>query len=379
MVVTAAMVIVLSVFNGFEGLVISLYNVFEAPVVITPSEGKTMALDSIPTDRIKHTAGVIGYVEVLEESCLVRYREKQYFARIKGVSDNFTQLTDIDSMVADGDAAMRVNGMPSALIGAGVAFHLSANVNDPINPLEIYVPKRGSRATMDPTKAFSVKQIFATGVFSIQQDFDLTYVITPISFARELLDREGRVSALELALTPDADMAKVREKLQAELGDGYTVKDRFQQNEVLYRIMKSEKWAVFMILSFILLISVFNVIGSLTMLIIDKKKDINILRSMGASEQLIQRIFVLEGVFISMIGAVGGLVLGLLVCFAQVQFGLVKLSSGGNYIVQAYPVQVQLLDVVYVFLTVAAIGLLAAWLPVRKVIRPVETLRIVQE
>jgi lipoprotein-releasing system permease protein len=232
---------------------------------------------------------------------------------------------------------------------------------------------------MDPTKAFSVKQIFATGVFSIQQDFDLTYVITPISFTRELLDREGRVSALELALTPDADMAEVREQLQTELGSDYVVKDRFQQNEVLYRIMKSEKWAVFMILSFILLISVFNVIGSLTMLIIDKKKDINILRSMGASEQLIQRIFVLEGVFISMIGAVGGLVLGLLVCFAQVQFGLVKLSSGGNYIVQAYPVQVQLLDVFYVFLTVAVIGLLAAWLPVRKVIQPVDTVRIAQE
>jgi len=378
-VVTAAMVIVLSVFNGFEGLVISLYNVFEAPVVIKPAEGKTMEMSSFPVELITQTPGVIGYVETLEESCLVRYREKQYFARIKGVSSNFTQLTDIDSMVVDGDAAMRVNGMPSALVGAGVAYHLSANVNDPINPLEIYVPKRGSRATMDPSKAFNVKQIFATGVFSIQQDFDLTYVITPISFARDLLDREGRVSSLELALKPEADMAEVREELQAQLGSDYVVKDRFQQNEVLYRIMKSEKWAVFMILSFILMISVFNVIGSLTMLIIDKKKDINILRSMGASEQLIQRIFVLEGVFISMIGAVGGLVLGLAVCFAQIQFGLVKLNSGGNYIVQAYPVEVQPQDVLYVFLTVAAIGLLAAWLPVRKVIRPIETVRIVQE
>lgn len=378
-VVTAAMVIVLSVFNGFEGLVISLYNVFEAPVVITPAEGKTFELSSIPTDKILETEGVIGIVEVLEESCLLRYRDKQYFARIKGVSDNFNELTDIDTMIVDGEPHMHVNGTPAAMIGSGVAYHLSVNVNDPINTIQVYVPKRGSSATIDPSKAFNVKQIFATGVFSIQADFDQTYMITPISFARDLLDHQGRVSSLELALDPKASMAEVREVLQETLGSEYVVKDRYQQNELLYKIMKSEKWAVFMILSFILMISIFNVIGSLTMLILEKKKDINILRSMGASEELIQRIFVLEGVFISMIGAIAGLVLGLLVCFAQIQFDLVKLNAGGNYIVQAYPVHVQPLDVFYVFLVVATIGLLAAWLPVRKIIRPVETLRIVQE
>ena len=378
-VVTAAMVIVLSVFNGFEGLVISLYNVFEAPVVVKPAEGKTLELSSIPTDKILETEGVIGIVEVLEESCLLRYRDKQYFARIKGVSDNFNELTDIDTMIVDGEPHMHVNGTPAAMIGSGVAYHLSVNVNDPLNTIQVYVPKRGSSATIDPSKAFNVKQIFATGVFSIQADFDLTYMITPISFARNLLDHEGRISSLELALDPNANMAEVRETLQETLGADYVVKDRYQQNELLYKIMKSEKWAVFMILSFILMISIFNVIGSLTMLILEKKKDINILRSMGASEELIQRIFILEGIFISMIGAVAGLVLGLLVCFAQIQFELVKLNSGGNYIVNAYPVEVQPLDVLSVFLVVGTIGLLAAWLPVRKIIRPVETLRIVQE
>ena len=378
-VVTAAMVIVLSVFNGFEGLVISLYNVFEAPIVVKPAEGKTLELSSIPTDKILETEGVIGIVEVLEESCLLRYRDKQYFARIKGVSDNFNELTDIDTMIIDGEPHMHVNGTPAAMIGSGVAYHLSVNVNDPINTIQVYVPKRGSSATIDPSKAFNVKQIYATGVFSIQADFDLTYIITPISFARDLLNHEGRISSLELALDPNANMAEVREVLQDTLGAAYVAKDRYQQNELLYKIMKSEKWAVFMILSFILMISIFNVIGSLTMLILEKKKDINILRSMGASEELVQRIFILEGVFISMIGAVAGLVLGLLVCFAQIQFELVKLNSGGNYIVQAYPVGVLPLDVLYVFLVVATIGLLAAWLPVRKVIKPVETLRIVQE
>jgi lipoprotein-releasing system permease protein len=378
-VVTAAMVIVLSVFNGFEVLVISLYNVFEAPVVIKPAEGKTIDLNSMPIDKIEATEGVIGYVEVLEESCLLRYRDKQYFARIKGVSDNYTELTDIDSMMIDGDAAMSVNGVPAAMLGSGVAYHLGANVNDPINMVQVFVPKRGSSATIDPSKAFNVKQLFATGVFSIQADFDLQYMITPISFARDLLNHANRISSLELALDPEADMVEVRESLQELLGADYVVKDRYQANELLYKIMKSEKWAVFMILSFILMISIFNVIGSLTMLILEKKKDINILRSMGASEELIQRIFVLEGVFISMIGAVAGLVLGLLVCFAQIQFELVKLNSGGNYIVQAYPVEVQPMDVLYVFLVVATIGLLAAWLPVRKIIKPAETLRIVQE
>ncbi|MCF8459860.1 MAG: FtsX-like permease family protein [Flavobacteriales bacterium] len=377
-VVTAAMVIVLSVFNGFEGLVISLYNVFEAPIVVSPAEGKTLELSTIPIDKILETEGVIGYVEVLEESCLIRYRDKQYFARIKGVSDNFLELSDMDSMVVDGDAFMHVNGAPAALLGSGVAYHLSANVNDPINPLQIYVPKRGS-SSIDPSKAFNIKQIYATGVFSVQADFDLKYVITPINFARELLDHEGRVSSLELALAPKANMESVREEIQEKLGADYLVKDRFQQNELLYKIMKSEKWAVFMILSFILMISIFNVIGSLTMLIIEKKKDINILRSMGASEQLIQRIFVLEGIFISMIGAVSGLILGLLVCWAQIQFEVIKLNSGGNYIVQSYPVEVQPMDVLSVFLVVATIGLLAAWLPVRKIIRPAETVRIVGE
>ena len=377
-VVTAAMVIVLSVFNGFEGLVISLYNVFEAPIVIKPAEGKTVELSAIPTAEILATDGVLGYVEVLEESCLIRYRDKQYFARIKGVSDNFMELSDMDSMIVDGDPFMHVNGAPAALIGSGVAYHLSANVNDPINPLQIYVPKRGSNS-IDPSKAFNIKQIYATGVFSVQADFDLKYVITPIKFARELLNHEGRVSSLELALAPKANMESVREEIQEKLGADYVVKDRFQQNELLYKIMKSEKWAVFMILSFILMISIFNVIGSLTMLIIEKKKDINILRSMGASEQLIQRIFVLEGIFISMIGAVGGLILGLLVCWAQIQFELIKLNTGGNYIVQSYPVEVQPMDVLSVFLVVATIGLLAAWLPVRKIIRPAETVRIVGE
>lgn len=378
-VVTAAMIIVLSVFNGFEGLVISLYDISEPPVRITPALGKTMALDTLPLKEIQTMEGVQETVEVLEESCLLRYRDKQYFARIKGVADNYISASGMGSKMADGQALLRSHGSPRIIMGAGVAYYLEAGISDPINPIEVYVPRRGVRGGMDPNKAFQVEHLFPSGVFSVQQDFDLGYVIAPIEVTRRLLAHDAVVSSIEVYLHQDVSMTTMRDRLKVKLGEHYVVKDRYQQNELLYKIMKSEKWAVFLILAFILMVSIFNVIGSLTMLILDKRKDINILRSMGASEVLVRRIFILEGLFISMSGAVIGAVLGLAVCWAQITFGIVPLSTSGNYIIQAYPVQVQALDVVYVLFTVFNIGLLAAWLPVSKVIRPAKQLRIVRE
>lgn len=378
-VVTAAMIIVLSVFNGFEGLVIALYDISEPPVRITPALGKTIALDTLPLKEIMGIEGVSATVDVLEESCLLRYRDKQYFARIKGVSENYIAESGIADKLSDGEAVLQTQGSPRMIMGAGVAFYLEAGINDPINPIEVYVPRRGMRGSIDPSKAFQLQQVFPSGIFSIQQDFDLGYVIAPIALTRKLLNHGDVVSSIEVYIHPDANMADVRDRISTALGSHYVVKDRYQQNELLYKIMKSEKWAVFLILAFIMMISIFNVIGSLTMLILDKKKDINILRSMGASEPLIRKIFILEGLFISMSGALAGMVLGLVVCWAQITYGFVPLSSSGNYIIQAYPVEVQPLDVVYVMLTVFAIGLLAAWLPVAKVIRPARHLRIVRD
>lgn len=376
-VVTAAMVIVLSVFNGFEGLVMSLYNIAEPPVRITPALGKTMALDTLPLDRIAAIEGVSETVMVLEESCLLRYREKQYFARIKGVSDNFLDVTDMAGHMTDGRARLRSNGTPNLLMGAGVAYYLDAGINDPIHPIEVYVPRRGVRGGVDPSKAFQVEHLFPSGIFSIQQDFDVGYVIAPIELTRRLLEHGDVVSALEVHVRDDRDMTTVRDRLEGMLGPDFVVKDRYQQNELLYRIMKSEKWAVFLILAFIMMVSIFNVTGSLTMLILDKRKDINILRSMGADERLVRSIFLTEGMLITLSGAVLGTVIGLLVCWAQITFGFVPLNASGSYIVQSYPVAVQAMDVFYVLLTVSAIGLLASWIPVAKVIRPVRQLRIV--
>lgn len=375
-VVTAAMVIVLSVFNGFEGLVKSLYAVSDPPITVMPALGKSMLPDTIPLSDITATEGVLEVVQVLEEGCLLRYRDRQYFARIKGVSDTYPELTGIGDMMTDGKALLRVSGIPRLLLGGGVAFHLDAGISDPVNPIEVYVPRKGVRGGISAEKSFKVQHIFPSGIFSVQQDFDLGYVLAPMDFVRSLLETDEAVSGLEIFLLEKADMASVRKRLEEMLGPDYVVKDRFQQNELLYRIMKSEKWAVFLILAFILMISIFNVMGSLTMLILDKRKDINILRSMGADEPLIRGIFLTEGLMITLAGAAIGAVVGLLVCWAQTTFGFVALNTGGNYVVQSYPVEVQPLDTVYVLLTVLVIGSLAAWLPVTKVIRPSDSLRM---
>jgi ABC-type lipoprotein release transport system permease subunit len=376
-VVTAAMIIVLSVFNGFEGLVVSLYNSFDPAIRITPAQGKVMAMDTVPTAQILADGSVIEVIEMIEEGCLIRYQDNQFFCRIRGVEQGFIDHSGIDFMMVAGEASLLEDSVPKIILGQGVAYHLSASMRDPINPIEIYVPKRGALASIDPSQAFNVSRIFPSGVFGVQADYDLQYVIAPIGFVRKLLNRPNHVSAIDLVLNEGADMQETRARVQEMLGSAYIVKDRFQQHELLYRIMKSEKWAVFIILAFILMISIFNVIGSLTMLILEKKKDISILRSMGADNSLIRKIFVTEGILIAMIGATVGLVLGLLICWIQVTFGVVKLSSDGNYIINDYPVIIQAWDVVYVALIVWGIGLLAAWLPVRKIIRPVENVRIV--
>jgi lipoprotein-releasing system permease protein len=378
-VVTAAMVIVLSVFNGFEGLVKSLYAVSDPPITITPALGKTMLPDTIAITGIAATEGVLEVVQVLEEGCLLRYRDRQYFARIKGVSESYPELTGIDRMMTDGNAALRISGIPRLLLGGGVAYHLEAGINDPVNPIEVYVPRKGVRGGISAEKSFKVQHAFPSGIFSVQQDFDLGYVLAPVDFVRSLIETDAAITSIEVFLNENANMTNVSKELEALLGPDFVVKDRFQQNELLYRIMKSEKWAVFLILAFILMISIFNVTGSLTMLIIDKRRDINILRSMGADEQLIKGIFLTEGLMITLAGALIGATAGLLVCWAQMTFGFIPLNTGGNYVVQTYPVEIQPLDTVYVLLTVLAIGTLAAWLPVAKVIRPANSLRMTRE
>jgi len=375
-VVSATMVIVLSVFNGFEGLVVSLYSSFDPPVLITPAKGKVFSFDDEVRQRIASVQGVTEIVEVLEENCLVRYRDRQHFATVKGVSDGFIGLAGMDSLMTDGVATLQNDSLPQALLGQGVAYFISANMHDPFYPIELYVPKRGAGSSTDPNRAFTTRSVYPAGVFSVQHDVDVRYIVVPIKLARDLLDREGYVSAIALDLDSKADVSKVISTLQEALGDDFVVRDRYRQHALLYSVMQSEKWAVFLILAFILMISIFNVTGSLTMLILEKKRDVVILRSMGADTPLVRRIFLTEGMQIVLIGALTGIAIGLMVCWLQYNFGLVRLSTGGNYVVQAYPVMVKWLDVLNVCLTVLGIGAMASAVPVLGLVRNTSTVRL---
>jgi len=367
MVGTMALIIVLSVFNGFEHVIVSLFNTFDPDIRITLVEGKTFHANDIAVDKIKQMNGVVRYTDVLEENALLRCNDRQYFATIKGVTPDFQNNSGLDSMMVEGDLVLESNGKPFAVAGRGVAYYLGLDPQDMKHPLEIYVPRRGATAAR-PDQAFNSASLFTSGVFAIQDDFDSKYVLLPLDFTRELLDYTDEVTAVELGLKKGTETELIQKNVQQIVGPKFKVENRFQQQSTLYGLMKSEKLAVFFILGFILLIASFNVIGSLSMLIIEKKKDITILWSMGADERLVRRIFLVEGLLVTTLGALSGLILGAIICWIQQHFGIVKLQvSGGSFLIDSYPVSMQLFDFVMVFLTVFFIGLAAVIFPVRNI------------
>jgi len=365
---TMALIIVLSVFNGFENLIISLFNTFNPDLVISIKEGKTFNADTIPENEIRNIPGLIYYTDVIEENVMVKYSNKQHIVRIKGVSEDFMKMSRLDSMLIDGRFVLESDSRNFAILGAGVAYLINANLNDLINPISVYAVNRSKNISFNPEANFNTLRIFPSAVFSVQQDFDSKYVIVPLRFSRKLLDYTNELTAIEIGLSDDADRDAIQKRIQQMLGDGFSVKNRFQQQALLYKVMKSEKWGIFMILSFILLIATFNVIGSLSMLIIDKKKDITILWNLGADHKMIKKIFLFEGLLITIVGAVLGLLLGSIICWIQQQFGIIQLQGTDNsFVVNAYPVQMVFIDFVYIFLTVFIIGFAAAWYPVRRI------------
>ena len=370
MVGTMALVIVLSVFNGFEKVIVTLFNTFDPDIRICLVEGKTFHQGDLPADKIRKMKGVVRYTDVLEENALLRCNNRQYLATIKGVSPDYQNNPSLDSMMVEGDLITESKGRAFAVAGRGVAYYLGLDPQEMVHPLEIYVPRRTTSNSLRPDEAFDSASLFVSGIFSIQDDFDSKYVLLPIGFTRELLEYTDEQTAVEIALQKGANTSAIQKQLQQIVGPKFKVENRFQQQETLYKLMKSEKLAVFFILAFILLIATFNVIGSLSMLIIEKKKDISILWNLGADERLIRRIFLLEGLMISTMGALIGLLLGAAICWAQQQFGIVKLQvTGGSFLIDAYPVSMELFDFVMVFITVFLIGLAAVLFPVRN-IRP---------
>ena len=365
---TAALIIVLSVFNGFESVVISLFSVFDPDIKITVAEGKTFHQNEIDADKIRAIPGVIKYTDVVEENALLYYKKQQYLATIKGVDSLYQVNSPLnDSLLVTGDMILQQDSLDFAIPGYGIAYFLNLDMKAPDNLVSVYIPKRKGSITGLPQESFSSEYIRPTAIFSVQQDFDDKYMLVPLRFARRLLDYTDEVTSIEIRLARGVDTKRIQEKVAAIAGPKFKIQNRFQQQEVLYKIMKSEKWAVFLILTFILIVASFNVIGSLTMLILDKQKDIGILRSLGARDNTIKQIFFTEGLLISLTGAFSGLLLGLLVCVLQLKFGLIKLQGGGSFIISAYPVKLIAIDFLYVFITITLIGTAAAWLPVRRI------------
>jgi len=368
---TMALIIVLSVFNGFEGLVLNLFNSFNPDLKVTAVQGKTFPLDEARYSTLKQISGISQVVEVVEENALARFEDKQHIIRLKGVSKDFHDLVPLEDFMIEGRYILQSGARDYAVIGAGVAYYLGLYPEEFSLPMTLYLPKRTRKTlTGTPEQAFNSRQIAVSGVFSLQQEFDLEYVLVPLGVARELLEYTNEVTSLEIGLAAGANTETVQAAVKQLLGEGFEVKDRFEQESLLYRIMKSEKWAVFFILSFILIIAAFNLIGSLSMLILDKKKDISVLWSLGAGKATIKQIFYFEGMMISFFGGGLGLLLGGLLAWLQQRFGLLKLGGGqGTYIVDAYPVQVSAFDFLLVLLTVILIGALTTWYPVSRISR----------
>ncbi|MDP4267322.1 MAG: ABC transporter permease [Bacteroidota bacterium] len=360
---TTALIVVLSVFNGFENVVISLFNSVNADIEITAKTGKTFNPNSKEFEKIRKIEGVNYISEVVEDNALVKYKDKQFIARIKGVGDNYRQINDLGSSVREGKYVLQNGQKDYALIGQGIAYNLDIRLNDIFTSLSVYAPKRTESKYLEAENAFNEDEIFPSGIFSVQQDFDSKYIIVPLRFARKLFDYQDEVSSIEIAVSGSNDKEMVKEEIKKELGSRYYVKNKYEQQELLFKIMKSEKWAVFLILTFILIVATFNMIGTLTMMIIDKQKDIFTLKSLGADSSVIRRIFFYEGMLVSLAGTIAGLALGYLICYLQIKFELVKIGTGGTFVVNAYPVKIQLQDFIYVTLTVLGIGLLASWYP----------------
>ncbi|MFO7878840.1 MAG: FtsX-like permease family protein [Bacteroidota bacterium] len=366
---TMALIVVLSVFNGFDGLLKNLFYSFDPDLKITASEGKSFDADSALLNKLENHPGIAHFTKVIEENALLRYDDQQFIATLKGVDEHYIDVGGVDTMMSAGEFTLHEGGVPLAVAGQGVAYNLSLGINRH-TPVKCFVPKRNARFTgsfMDASSAINQKNIYTAGYFSIQQDFDNQFVFVPLEFARDIFEYSTELTAIELKVAENADVEDVKASLKNVLGDKFQVQDRYEQHAFFYKIMASEKWAVFLILSFILLIASFNVIGSLTMLIIDKKEDIYTLRSLGADNKTISRIFLLEGWLITAVGAVTGLAFGALVAWIQIRFGVITLGTSGSFIIDAYPVAMRWQDFIAVFATVMLIGFLASWYPVRHI------------
>lgn len=362
---TMAIIIVASVMNGFSSLLELFYSDFDPDIKITAVEGKMFDPTEINVDEIKATDGVICYAEIIEELAMLKYGKQQYFAYVKGVPDNYTDYTNIDKRITHGEYYLEKDGINYTVMGRGVANRLGAGISF-LDPIHIIFPKKGKQVSLNPARAFNTDYIFPSAEFAILEDVDAKYILVSTKYAAKLFDSGNKISGIELDLDNSADPKRIQKEIKTILGDKFHVKNKEQQRDLIFKTMKSEKTWVFIILVFILLLASGNMIGNLTMLYIDKKDDISILRSMGLPMNDINRIFLYEGWLISFVGGIIGTLLGVFACWLQIQFGLIKLPGAtSSFIISAYPVQIVFTDILLAFLAILIIGFAASWYPVK--------------
>lgn len=372
---TAALITVLSVFNGFTGLVKSLYSSFYPTLKVAPATGKTILLTAAQLKEIAAIPGVAHFSQTIEEKAVLRFGNEQTIAVLKGVDAEFKAVAGVQDKIVRGKFDLTNY---QAVFGMGIESALGVDVEHSLVPVNVYMPKRDAGSNLNavlPEEALSSGVIYPVGTFAIQQEFDSKYILTDISFLRNLLDMApGEMSSLELSLKPGFSENKVKRKVQELLGDSVKVLTRVEQNATIYNVMQTEKWVVYVFLSFILVIAAFNMIGSLSMLVIEKQKDITILKAMGSRNSLIQRIFLMEGLIIAGAGSIIGFTLAITICLLQQHFGLVKLG-GGSFLIDAFPVEMHLDDFILVSVTILVIGVLASWYPAKRAARQEITLK----
>lgn len=361
---TAALILVLSVFNGFEDLLSGLFGHFNPQIKVTPAKGKTFEADSLMMVKIKGISGVAVVSETLEEIAFFEYEGSQDFGAMKGVDSLFAHVTGIDSdtIILEGEYLLKKDGRNCAVVGAGLRNKLTVNVNNPIGTITVYMPEQSAGALDKP---FKTRLVYPVGTFAIQQEYDNQYILTNLDFMRELLDATPyTVSALEIKCKSKSEVAQVKAQIRSIVGEGFVIKDHYEQNEAFFKVMKLEKWMGFAITSLMLLLMAFNTVGALWMIVLDKQKDISVLKSMGAHDGAIRRIFLMEGLLLTVFGLVIGIALAVGIYIIQKTWGIVTIPEG--FLVNSYPIAMRLSDFIPIVLTVLGIGFLAAWLPAKR-------------
>lgn len=368
-IATMALVCTLSVFNGFRDFIASLFTAFDPQLKVSLVEGRTIEADDSLLTALKNLDCVDVYTPVLEDHALVAREGRQIVVSIKGVDDNFLRQSDFeDILYGEGEPILHADNLEYGILGIQLASQLGLEASFP-DPLQIYAPRKGERVNMaNLSSSFTHDELQSPGVvFMVQQnEYDAHYILTSLGFAQRLFDQRGRVSSVELRLHDGVNLSKAKKQIRQLLGPRFEVKDRYEQQDDVFRIMRIEKFLSYLFLSFILLVACFNILGSLSMLMIDKKKDVETLRSLGADNNQICRIFMLEGRLISLMGALAGILIGLLLCWLQQTFGIIRMGDeAGSFIIDAYPVSIRSWDMVLILFTVIAVGWIAVWYPVR--------------